>query len=188
MKYAATAFLFLGLILISCSPKSKFEKEIQVIDENLNTIDSVEEVVHSLQYDSLSYMVKTCKENLKQAQKYYTMDTIDQKFANELTYYKGIKKGVPSPHKLQHDWENEIEQLREQFKHLKHDVENGLLSEDKVKEYTKRESEDLKALLKEVEVFQKTYKSVADVFYQYNASIEQYIERLKKMNEQQTAG
>lgn len=187
MKYSTSISVLFGLVLISCSPKSKFEKELQVINDNLETTDSVEKVINNLEYDSLTYMVKTCKENLQLTQKYYTMDTVDQSFANVLTYYKGIKKGVPNAQKLKHDWKEEVAALKSQFENLKHDVENGLLAEEKVKEYKNRESKDLKKLLKEIEVFEKTYKSVADVFYQYNDQIERYIEKLKKMNEEQGA-
>lgn len=171
------------IFLFSCSAEKEFEQELKVIDANQKTLDSLEQVVANLPYDSLTYMVKTCKENLGEAQKYYTMDTLDQKFAQELTYYKGIKKGVPKAHKLHHDWEDEVEVLKKQFEDLEADVKNGKHSKEKVKEYLQNEGESVKNLMKEIRIFEETYKSVSSVFYKYNDKVEKYIEHLKELHE-----
>lgn len=173
---------FACIFLVACS-NNNFEDQIGVIESKQAKIDSLKEVVKSLHYDSLDYMVNTCRENIAEAKKYYTLDSVDQKFAQQITMYKGVKKNVPNVPHLKMVLSNNLDTLEQQFSDLHTDTKNAVHGKKKLNKYIQNETENLEVVITDINKFQKTYKSVADVFYKYNGVIEEYIVKLKNLND-----
>ncbi|MCB9224425.1 MAG: hypothetical protein R2780_06165 [Crocinitomicaceae bacterium] len=140
MKLFFPALLALVLSLFSaCSPSSKYKAEIAQIDSCLTMLDSLEEVFNGIEFDSLTLMVNHVKANEDSIHKYYYPDTLSREIGMRMTECKGIRKQLQNREVQKETFTNEFPATRKQLNNLKSDITNGVLSEEKVKQYVEVE-------------------------------------------------
>lgn len=188
MKY--TLFLSLTLttlFLVSCGPKEKFEGPLKDINTYQSKLDSVEKVMEDIPFDSLETILKEIHQNEKDVKKYFKDDTLDMMFAQAMTEFKSIRKKIKSPRLKESAFQKEIDALQKQLKDLKHDITNGVLSEEEVQKFTAKEIADSKILIQKFSLFQNTAEKSMDVYYTYKEIIQSTIQKLKDSYENSPA-
>lgn len=137
--------IFLAVIT-ACNPASKYKKEIAEIDSSLAVVDSIEQKYNGIEFDSLRMMVDHVLMNEDSIKEYYHPDTLSLYIGIRMNDSKGIRKSLRSIDSKKQNFAEEIATLRLQLKNLKTDIENGVLKEEKIKEYLAKEKEDLNIL------------------------------------------
>lgn len=131
---------------VSCNPSSKYEKEISQLDSCLLLLDSLEAEYNGIEFDSLTLMVKHVVANEDSIHKYYRPDTISLEVGTKMSECKGIRKSLSNTDLQRESFGFEFEQSRKQLNNLKTDITNGVLSEEKVKQYVDEEKEAINNL------------------------------------------
>lgn len=178
MKYLYLFVLISGLAL-SCSPEKKYATELQELDVLKQQLDSINTLSATIDYDSLIYMRQTCLEIERQIKAFYKADTINQDFANKMTYIKRVRKSLRDIEFNRNAIEKESKALTKQFNDLDADIRNGALNQEQITQYLGEEKQafdNFQLSFKGIYVNQKTQKSN---FYFAEPTISAYIELIK---------
>lgn len=183
MKYFF--LLVVGLVVLSaCNPETKYVDELKEIDAYSKKLDSVETILNGIDFDSLVYMQETAASNEKLIKRFYVSDTIDQDFAQKLTYNKSVRKFLKGADEEKVKMYDELKALKNQFVNLKTDILNGLYSKAQISNYLSAEKKDTDMLLKSVSEFDEIQKLNKSYFYFSTPSISAYLTKI--MNEKQS--
>jgi DNA integrity scanning protein DisA with diadenylate cyclase activity len=175
----------LGLVVLSaCNPEVKYADELKEIDTYTKKLDTVESVLNGIEFDSLIYMQEVASSNEKLIKRFYVNDTINQDFAQKLTYNKSVRKFLKGADKEKVKMYNELNALKSQFANLKTDIINGLYNKEQISNYLSVEKKDSDMLLKSVTEFDKIQKLNKSYFYFATPSISAYLTKI--MNEKQS--
>lgn len=182
MKYFTVVVL--GLIFLSaCNPKTKYAEELKEIDAYTQKLDSIENILNGIDFDSLAYMQETALSNEKLIKRFYVSDTIDQNFAQKLDYNKSVRKLLKGALNEREKMFDELKALKTQFANLKTDILNGQYSKEQINNYLSVEKSDTKMLLKSVAEYDKMQNNQKIYFYSATPVISNYLTKI--MNEKQ---
>lgn len=154
------SILMLGTV--SCNPASKYQAEIAEIDSCLALVDSLEEEYKGIEFDSLRLMVKHVLDNEDSIKKYYMPDTISLEVGTKMSECKGVRKSLGNLDLQKESFDFEFPESRKQLENLKSDITNGVLSEEKVKQFVEEEKKavnDLNLAFNNFYIMQEKQKS-----------------------------
>ncbi len=178
-------FLALTGLIISCSPEKKFAKELAVLDQLETGLDSIMQLYATIDYDSLSYMKSTASDFEAFIKANYATDTINQDFANKMTYIKRVRKSLKHMDVNRKSVETESEALKKQFSDLKTDIKNGRFDATQISQYIGEEREAF-------DKFQLNFKSIylnqleqKSNFYFAEPTVSAYIDLIKQSANQE---
>jgi DNA integrity scanning protein DisA with diadenylate cyclase activity len=175
----------LGLILLSaCNPETKYADELKEIDAYTKKLDTIETILNGIEFDSLVYMQEVASSNEKLIKRFYVGDTIDQDFAQKLTFNKSVRKFLKGTNKEKVNMYAELNALKTQFANLKTDIINGLYNKEQISNYLSVEKKDTDMLLRSVTEFDKIQTLNKSYFYFATPSISAYLTKI--MNEKQS--
>lgn len=187
LTLTSVVLLSFTTVFTSCGPEEKFKAQLEDINDYQTKLDSVEKVLHSIDFDSLKNVVASAAESEKIVKKIYDSDTLDEEFARAITEFKGIRKNMSKPENKLKVFQEEIDALKNQFTVLEKDIKNGALSEEEVKKYTEREMKDSQLFFNEFKKFYDNTKIVFEVYETYNPKVQKTIKILKEKNEASTS-
>ena len=141
--FIAFSLLFLAY---SCDNASKYKSELDQIEDNHLTLDSISTAINGIEFDSLVYMQVEAENNEKIIKTYYAPDTIDMVFAEKLNKNKSVRKSLKSIETQKQEILKEIEALKLQFNNLSADILKGLYTKEQISEYLNIENKDLDLL------------------------------------------
>ena len=171
--------LFILLMLGSCDPSNKYQKEIDQIDSSLVVLNDIETTLNGIDFDSLMFMVDHVRSNEDTIKKYYDPDTVSLYIGIRLNESKGIKKTLSEAKGKEIVFRTEIDALKKQFSDLKTDIENGVLKEDKMQEYIQNELQALNILNQSFVSFYDKQKVSKEFYYHSVPVIDSLIVELK---------
>jgi len=175
----------LGLVVLSaCNPETKYADELKEIDSYTKKLDTVEAVLNGIEFDSLVYMQEMASSNEKLIKRFYINDTLDEDFAQKLTYNKSVRKFLKGVDEEKVKMYDELKALTNQFEYLKTDILNGLYNKEQISNYLSVEKKDTDMLIKSVTEFEKIQKLNKSYFYFSTPSINTYLTKI--MNEKQS--
>lgn len=130
----------------ACSPSNQYDKELAQIDSCLVVLDSIENQFNGIEFDSLKLMVDHVLMNEDSLKKYYKPDTLSTYIGTRMTECKGIRKTMQSLEMKENNFRTEIDAQKKQFSDLRSDIEEGVLTQEKINEYLDKELISLAAL------------------------------------------
>ncbi|MFT5820999.1 MAG: hypothetical protein ACI8ZM_002247 [Crocinitomix sp.] len=183
-----TKFVFLlivvPLITFSCDPSKEFKAELDDIDVHLAHLDSLENILDGIDFDSLSIMVDHVKANEAEIKELYTPDTLNEDFGRQMNDCKAIRKNLGNVGKDEGLYGDELNAIKHQFLDLKDDLQNGILSKDQITGYVAVE----KAALDKVSLsFGSFYNMVSAERYRYHVvvpKVDEFIAEMKMENDE----
>jgi hypothetical protein len=183
-----TKFIFLLIVIpiftVSCDPAKEFKTEISEIDRHLAEIDSMENILDGIDFDSLTLMVEHVKRNEAEIKRIYTPDTLNEEFGRQMNDCKAIRKNLGNVAKDQALYGDELNAIKHQLIDLQADAKSGVLNKEQVTEYLAVE----KAALDKVSLsFGSFYGMVSAERYRYQVvapKVDAFIEELKLKNDQ----
>jgi hypothetical protein len=172
------AFSVLVISISSCNPADKYEAEIAEIDSCLALLDSIEIKYNGIEFDSLKMMVEHVKANEDSIHKYYRPDTLSLEVGTKMNESKGVRKKLSDVDQRQRAFDIEIPATRKQLMTLKTDISNGVLSEDKIKQYLMEEKDAFNKLNIAFKNFYTMQKQQKSYYYAAVPYIDKLIEQL----------
>ena len=176
--------IVIPIMAVSCDPEKEFKTEISEIDQHLAEIDSLENILDGIDFDSLKLMVEHVKRNEAEIKRMYTPDTLNEEFGRQMNDYKAIRKNLGNIGKDQSLYGDELNAIKHQLIDLQTDVKNGVLNKEQLTEYLAVE----KAALDKVSLsFGTFYAMVSAERYRYQVvvpKVDEFIEGLKMTNDQ----
>lgn len=113
------------IIFLSCS--SSYKKEIEQINALINIVSSADEVLHSINKDSLLQITQLVKEDIKKIQS--KDDTLTRDAAFKADEYVGRLKHLNRLAINYGKMEEELTLVNKQLTNLKQDLENGIIQQ-----------------------------------------------------------
>ncbi len=118
-------FVLSTIVLFSCSPN--YEREIAQIDGLSKILTASEEVLHSVNRDSLFEITQLVKEDIKRIQS--KNDTLTREAAFKADEYVGRLKHLNRLYINYGKMEDELNTIKTQLNNLKQDLQNGLIQQ-----------------------------------------------------------
>lgn len=153
-----TGFMLVVLMSVLACRSSQERIYLSEINDNLNQIDSIQDILKALRVDSIQIVKDDCQEVLNilsnsdfQNNKSRILQQID--YAGDI--YKSCKKFLP---KYQH-FQKEFSISGQQLESLKHDIEHGLIADSLATQYIENESYIISSLY---EKFKLELKIISD--------------------------
>jgi hypothetical protein len=178
------SFVSVLLLITSCDNTVKYKAELAEIDLYESKLDSLDDEINGIEFDSLVYMQAEADKNEKIIKTHYAPDTIDVIFAEKLNLNKGVRKSLKAVMKQKGDMLKEIDELKIQFKNLKTDIYEGIYDADQITDYLNVEKLDYNILYFSVIEFDLNQTKQKKGFYYANPQIAKYVEII--MNELET--
>lgn len=183
-----TKFVFflivIPIIVLSCDPSKEFKTELDDIDIDLAHLDSLENILDGIDFDSLRIMVEHVKANEAEIKELYTPDTLNEDFGRQMNDCKAIRKNLGNVGKDEGLYGDELNAIKHQFLDLKDDIKNGILSKEQITEYVAVE----KAALNKISLsFGSFYNMVSAERYRYHVvvpKVDALIADMKTNNDQ----
>lgn len=180
MKLLVGGTILAGLLLmLSCNPASKFEAELSEIDSCLIVIDDAETQLNAIDFDSLQLMVDHVLANEEEIKIYYHPDTLSLEIGTRMNECKGVRKTLKNLDAKRNNFKNEIGALKVQFTNLKSDIEDGVLTAEKIKDFLATEKEDLNQLNLSLNGFYSVQELQKKYYYSAVPVIDALIVKLK---------
>ena len=167
------------LTFTSCNPSSKYSAELEEIDSCLTVLDEMEADLNGIEFDSLMLMRNHVLRNEDSIQVYYHPDTLSIEIGKRMNECKGIRKSLEHVETKEAKYRDELVAVRIQFKNLKSDIENGILTEEEVKQYLEDEKLALINLNNSFHDFYILQESQKKFYYSAVPVIDELIEQLK---------
>ncbi|NOQ75128.1 MAG: hypothetical protein GQ574_24150 [Crocinitomix sp.] len=178
------ALIVIPLIALSCDPAKEFKTELDDIDAHLVHLDSLENLLDGIDFDSLTIMVEHVKSNEAEIKELYTPDTLNETFGRQMNDCKAIRKNLGNVGKDESLYGDELNAIKHQFLDLKDDIKNGVLSKEQITEYVAVE----KAAMDKVSLsFGSFYNMVSAERYRYHVvvpKVDAFIAELKTKNDE----
>lgn len=178
-------FLFIlvaAATLASCASLQMKDKQLAQIDSILIQVDSIEQIVNGISFDSISNLAKDMADDKKQIKKYYHSDTVDENLARKINRFNGIRKQFKKVSSKGIMFNKKITLMQEQLQSLKIDVENGAGNKEKYNEYILLEQSNFNDLEKE---FKDIYTVTQDNLKEHQEImpfVKSFIEDIKKID------
>ncbi len=179
MKLLAS-LLILTVLFTACNPEKEYAAEIAEVEQFEVGLDSIMALFKTIDYDSLNYMKKTSSEFEKFIKENYSADTVNQDFANKMTYIKRVRKSLKHLDVNRLSIEKESVALKKQFSDLKNDIKKGRFNAEQIKQYVGEERQAY-------DQFQLNFKSIylnqiqqKSNFYFAEPTVSDYINLIKQ--------
>jgi len=178
---AMPKYLFLiisSLLLYSCNTQNN-KKAIRQIDELQHKTDSLLNIVENINKDTLEYMYQTTSDKLNFFKNLNTLlsNNAHQNIVAAWGYdFKFFKKQKQKPAKFYY----QLNFSKKQLNDLKEDIENGVLSADKIHQYTNDEIKAWETTKMEVNSFFTALKKEKQKFYFLLPQINQIIDSIQQ--------
>lgn len=166
------------LLLYSCNSQNN-KVAVKQINELQHKTDSLLNIVENMNKDSLEYMYQTTSDKLNFFQNLNTLlpNKTHQNIVSSWSYiFKFFKKQKQKPAKFYY----QLNFSKKQLKDLKEDIENGVLSDDKIQKYTNDETKALETTKTEVNTFMIDLKKEKQKFYFLLPQINQIIDSIQQ--------
>lgn len=180
----AFLLIVMPLTVASCDPSEEFKTELSEIDQHLADLDSLENLLHGIDFDSLAFMVEHVKENEALIKELYRPDTLNEEFGRLMNDSKSVRKGLATVGDDQVLYSDELNAVKHQFIDLKEDIQNGVLDEAQVKEYLSVENAALDKVSLSFGSFYRMVSAERYRFYSVTPRVDEFIEGLKTKNDQ----
>jgi len=172
-------FPLICFLMIACNPEKKYAKELAELASINQKLDSIIDLSKTIDYDSLFYMRNQSAEIEGFVKKNYSADTINQDFANKMSYVRRVNKSLKNLEINKMSIEKESVALKKQFVNLSNDTKNGRFNAAQIEQYL---AEEKAAFAK----FELSFKSVylnqneqKSNFYYAMPKVSEYIELIK---------
>lgn len=162
----------------SCDPAKQYQAEIEEIDSCITHIEDLEAKLDGIEFDSLIMMVDHVLKNEELIKQYYKPDTLDASFGMLMNECKGVRKNLKGIEGAEMKYGDELNAIKHQFMDLKTDIENGVLKEDKIKEYLEKEKKDLSIVSAKFLEFHDQTVLQSQIYYHDVPQVDAYIEKL----------
>ncbi|MBK7128142.1 MAG: hypothetical protein IPM74_13060 [Crocinitomicaceae bacterium] len=169
----------LCVTISSCDPAKKYANEIEKIDSCLTVIDEYDSLYHTIQFDSLQWMVNHVLENENAIKQYGVSDTVPQLLGSWMNNCKGVRKSLKDIGGNKMKFNDEIFFMRRQFTNLKTDIINGVYDKDEIEKYLKIETEALTNFGVMFGDFYDLQKSQSAIFYDAVPNVDAYVLLIK---------
>lgn len=169
----------LCLTVSSCDPAKKYAVEIEKIDSCLTVIDHYDSLHHTIQFDSLQWMVSHVLENEDAIKQYGASDTVPQLLGSWMNNCKGVRKSLKDIGGNKMKFNDEIFFMRRQFTNLKTDIINGVYNKDEIEKYLKIETDGLTNFGVMFGDFYAMQKSQSAIFYSAAPHVDAYVSLIK---------
>jgi len=126
MTFFQPILLLISILLFSCANNN--EREAKQIEELAAIVTAAEEVLHSVNKDSLLEITRLVKEDIKRIQA--KNDTLTREAAFKADDYVGRLKHLTRLAINYSKMENELHLVKTQLNNLKQDLENGLIKKE----------------------------------------------------------
>lgn len=186
MKSLTIAFLIVLMLgTVSCDPAEKYKSQISEIDSCLVLLDSMEAQYSGIEFDSLKMMVHHVVANEDSIHKYYNPDTLSLDIGIKMNESKGVRKKLRDVEVQRSSFDKEFPATRKQLTNLKTDITNGVLSEEKVKQYVKEEKDAFNKLNLAFKKFYTMQEAQKAYYYSAVPVIDEFIEQIKNEAKQE---
>ncbi len=173
--------LFLLGYMVSCTSKAD-QAKINAIDTLLMSLNDAEEMLLSVDNQTVDKKLQLVKENTKFIQDNLT-DTIDKATALEISEYYSYRKALTFYKENYGEFQEAINTSRKQLNDLKADVENGLLTDEKFNEYYNNEMRIALEITQNIEQAVNGVNIVLPKIDQKQPVIEKVIEHIRQKNQ-----
>ena len=182
--YGGILIGLIGWISASCDPATTYKAELSEIDSCMLRIDTLENLLDGIEFDSLKMMVDHVKENEATIKEIYHPDTVDSRFGRWMTDSKSIRKSLTNLDSRKMNYGDELNAVKHQFMDLEEDIRNGVLNDDQVKDFLATEKEALEKVDATVISFYNLQEMEKKKYYYSVPRVDAYIEKLKAQIEE----
>jgi hypothetical protein len=182
--YGGLLIGLIGWLNASCDPAASYQAELSEIDSCMLRIDTLENLLDGIEFDSLKMMVDHVKENEATIKEIYHPDTVDSHFGRWMTDSKSIRKTLTNLDSRKMNYGDELNAVKHQFMDLEEDIRNGVLDDEQVKDFLATEKEALERVDLTVMSFYNLQEMEKKKYYYSVPRVDAYIEKLKAQIEQ----
>jgi hypothetical protein len=179
-----TTYLFLTTLftitIFSCDPAKEFENEIKTIDAALVEIDSLENVLDGINFDSLTIMVNHVIDNESFIKENYVTDTINEALGEAMNEAKSVRKRLKDLPGKKAKFGDELNMMKHQFLDLETDLKAGKLSKDQADQYLDNELKSLEIFGGAFNEFYQIQKDEKARYYHATPYVDEFILFLKE--------
>lgn len=168
----------LAFFAMQCSNPKNVQR-MTSIDSLKQALDSSQALLKALPWDSIEDNSITTRENIAYIKQVYR-DTMSKEEAEFLTKYYDANKGYSQLIMWKKQYESQLDFSRNQLNNLASDIENGLVDDDKFKEYFKSESEAVNRIALGVSGIRRVLDKVNPMFYASAPEVNGLVARLRQ--------